>query len=93
MNNFVALESKKKTAKNKWEIYDSEFLQDLDSIYKKIMTVLFPYLLVNLFKQRYIKFVKSYEYLSKFIDIKTAVLPFLKYHLYEHNPLNKVIKS
>ena len=43
---------------------DSDFLQALYSVYKIIMTILFPYLLVNLFKQRYISSVKSYKYLN-----------------------------
>ena len=41
--------NKEKTAKNKWKNDDSDFLQALDSMYKKI----------NLFKQRYISSVKK----------------------------------
>ena len=78
MKNFAAILSKKRLAKNKWENYDSDFLQDLASIYKKIRTILFPCLLVNLFKQRYISSVKSYKYLNKFLGIKTMVATFLK---------------
>ena len=58
MKNFAALLTKKKTAKNEWENYDYDFLQDLDRIYKKIRTIIFPHLRVNLFKQRYISSVK-----------------------------------
>ena len=48
---------------NEWENDDSEILRALYSVYvyiKKIRTILFPYLLVNFFKQRYNSFVKSY---------------------------------
>ena len=48
------------------------------SLCKKIRTILFPYLLVNLLKQRYISSVKSYKYFNKFITIKTMVLTFVK---------------
>ena len=41
--------NKEKTGKNKWKNDDSDFLQALDSMYKKI----------NLFKQRYISSVKK----------------------------------
>ena len=58
------------------------------SLYKKISTILFPYLLVYLFKQRYISFVKSCKYLNKLISIKSIVLAFHerieKYHALAH---------
>ena len=47
---------------------DSDKLWALYSGYKKIKTIYFPYLFVNLFKQRYTKSVKSYKYLNKFIS-------------------------
>ena len=53
-----------KAAKNEWENDDSDFLQALYSIYKKIRKNLFPYLLINLFKERYISSVKSYKYFN-----------------------------
>ena len=61
MKKFVALltEKKGKTAMNEWENDDSDKRQALYSGYKKIKAIYFPYLLVNLFKQRYIKSVKS----------------------------------
>ena len=59
--------NKIKTAKNEWGNDDFDFLQALYSVYKKIGTILFPYILVNLFKQRCISSVKSYKYLNKFI--------------------------
>ena len=34
-------------------------------IYKEIRTILFPYLLINLFEQRHSSSVKSYKYLNK----------------------------
>ena len=54
MKKFVALLTKEKgkTALNEWENDDSDILQALYSGYKKIRTPLFPYLLVNLFKQK-----------------------------------------
>ena len=54
-------------SKNKWENDDSDMVQALYSVYNKNMTALFPYLLVNLFKQKYISSAKSYKYLNKFI--------------------------
>ena len=47
---------------NEWENDDSDKLQPLYSGYKAI-------LILNLFKQRYTKSVKSYKYLCKFIRI------------------------
>ena len=56
MGKFVAFLTKEKgkTAMNEWKNDDSEILWALYSVYKKIRTILFPYLLVYLFKQRYI---------------------------------------
>ena len=54
-----------KTAKNEWKGDDPEFLWALCSVYKRMRTILFPCLLVNLFKLRYISSVKSYKFLSK----------------------------
>ena len=51
---------------NEWENDDSDILQAFYSRYKKIRTILFPYLFVNLFKQKYTKSVKSCKYLNKF---------------------------
>ena len=52
--NFILDVAGGKTATNKWVNDDSDILRALYIVYKKIMTILFPYLLVNLFKQRYI---------------------------------------
>ena len=57
-----------KLAKNEWENDYSDFIRVLYSVYKKIGTILFPYLLVNLFKGRYTNSVKSYKYLNKLIS-------------------------
>ena len=56
MKKFVALltKEKEKTVMNEWENDDSDILRALYSVYKKITTILFSYLLVYLFKQRYI---------------------------------------
>ena len=70
MKKFVALLTKEKgkVAMNEWENDGSDILRVLYSVYEKITTILSPYLLVNLFKQRYISFVKSYKYLNKIIS-------------------------
>ena len=56
---------KGKTDKNEWKNNDSDFLRALYSVCKKIRTIIFPCLLVNLLKQRYISSIKSYKYLNK----------------------------
>ena len=68
MKKFVALLTKEKgeTATNEWENDDSDILRALYSVYKKVRAIIFPYLLFNLFKQRYINSVKSYKSLNKF---------------------------
>ena len=48
------------------------------AVYIKSRTIRFPYLLINLIKERYISSVKSYEYLNKVISIKTMILTFLQ---------------
>ena len=74
MNEEIRCITKKgKTAKNEWQNDESDFLWALCSVHKKNMTILFPYLLVNMFKQRYITYVKSYKYLNKSISIKTNI--------------------
>ena len=69
MKKFGALltEEKEKVDMNQWGNDHYGIIQDL-CVYKKIKTILFPYLLVNLFKQRYISSVKHYTYLNKFIS-------------------------
>ena len=52
--NFILDVAGGKTATNEYVNDDSDILRALYSVYKKIMTILFPYLLLNLFKQRYI---------------------------------------
>ena len=56
-----------KTTKNEWENDDSDFLQALYIVYKKIGQVFFHTLLVNFLKQRYISCATSYKYLNKLI--------------------------
>ena len=53
-----------KMVMNEWENDDSGILQALNSAYKKLGQFFFH----NLIKQRYIRFVKSYNYLNKFIS-------------------------
>ena len=64
MKKFVALLTKEKgkTAMNEWENDESDILWSSYIVYKKIKTILFLYLLVNLFKQRCISSIKSYKY-------------------------------
>ena len=60
-----SISSEGKMAKNEWESDGSDFFK---SVYEKIRVMLFPYLLVYLFKQRCISSVKSYKYLNKLIS-------------------------
>ena len=64
MKKFVALLTKEKgkTAMNEWENDEFDILWSSYIVYKKIKTILFLYLLVNLFKQRCISSIKSYKY-------------------------------
>ena len=64
MKKFVALLTKEKgkTAMNEWVNDESDILWSSYIVYKKIKTILFLYLLVNLFKQRCISSIKSYKY-------------------------------
>ena len=68
MKKFVVLLTKEEgeTATNEWENDDSDILRALYSVYKKVRAIIFPYLLFNLFRQRYINSVKSYKSLNKF---------------------------
>ena len=69
--------NKGKTVKNELENDDSGSLQALYSVYK-IRSIIFPYLIVNLFKQRYISAAKSYKHLIKLISYKNDGLSFLR---------------
>ena len=60
----VSIINKEKPAKNKRE--NDGFLRSFYSVYKKLGQF-FPHLLANLFKERYISFIKSYKYLDKLI--------------------------
>ena len=54
--------NKRKTTKNEWETDDSEIFRALYSVYKKIRTILFQYLLVNfLIKHGCFSSVKIYN--------------------------------
>ena len=52
--------NEEKTAKNEQENVDSDFLQALYSVYKKIGQFFFDTLLANLFKQRYFILLKIF---------------------------------
>ena len=64
----ITYKVKKKKVLNEWENDDSGILQVLYSVYNKIRTNAFPYLLGNLFKHSYVSSVKIYKYLTKFIS-------------------------
>ena len=55
---------------NKWENNDSNFLVALYSVYKELGQFFLQMLITNLFKQRYISSVTSYNYLNKLISEK-----------------------
>ena len=55
-------------AMNEWESDDFDIFRTWYSVYKRIRAILFPYLLVNLFKQGYFSFVKIYKKLNKFVS-------------------------
>ena len=67
-------------------------LPALYSVFKKISTILFPYLLVNLFKLGYISSVQSYNILTgSSVKYKNNGLNFLKNNMYMHEiPLIKL---
>ena len=54
-----SISNRGRTAKNEWENDGSDFLQALYNVYKKLRTILFPCLLINLFKERYVSSVIS----------------------------------
>ena len=70
MKKFIALLTKEKgkTAINEYANDDPGILRTFYSVHKKVRTILFPWLLLNLFKQRYSSSGKSYKYLKKFIS-------------------------
>ena len=59
--------NKEKAPKNEWENDDCDFLRALYSAYKNIPANFFQYFLMNIFKERYISCVKTYQYLKKLI--------------------------
>ena len=75
MKIFVTLLTKEKgkTATNEWQNDNCDIIWALYNVYKKIKTVIFPYLLANLFKHLLKKSYKSYKYLNKFISIIKTV--------------------
>ena len=61
-----------KTVRSEWENDNSNFLQALYSLYKKIRTIFFHTLLVIH------RSVANYKHFKKLISMKTLVLGFLK---------------
>ena len=76
MKKFVVLLKKEKQQRMNGKMMSLTFFELYAVYIKKNMTILFPYLLVNMFKQRYITYVKSYKYLNKSISIKTNISTF-----------------
>ena len=64
--------NERKTTRNEWENDDSDFLQALYSVYKKIRTI-FSHTLLAIHRS-----VASYKYFEKLRSMKTLVLGFLK---------------
>ena len=61
--------NKGKVAKNEWENDDTDFLQALCSVYKKLGQLFFhTYWLTYIIKERYISSVKNYKYFNKVIS-------------------------
>ena len=59
---------KGKMAENEWENDDSEFLQALHSVYKKLGQFVFQTYFLTCLKRKVISSVKSYKYLNKLIS-------------------------
>ena len=51
-----------------WKMMTLTFFEHYKRYIKKIRVIVFPDLLINLFKQRYSSYVKSYKYLDKLIS-------------------------
>ena len=69
MKKFIALVMTEKQPRINGKMM-TDFLVALYSAYKKLRQFFFHTLLLNLFKQRYIRSVKSYEHLNKLINEK-----------------------
>ena len=79
MNEEINCITNKKATNNELVNWDSDFLQALYSIYKKLGQF-FSYIVINLFKERFISSVKKYKYfeLVNKLRIKTMVLSLSK---------------
>ena len=82
MKKFIALLTEERQLRMNGEMMSLTFFK-LYTEYIKIRTIFFSYLLLNLFKERYISSVKSYKYLNKlYAKCKNKDLNFLKKYLY-----------
>ena len=82
MKKFIALLTEERQLRMNGEMMSLTFFK-LYTEYIKIRTIFFSYLLLNLFKERYISFVKSYKYLNKlYVKCKNNDLNFLKKYMY-----------
>ena len=60
--------NKGKTTNNERETDYSDFLWALYNLYKKIRKIILSYVVLNVFKERYISSVKSDKYLNKLVS-------------------------
>ena len=67
MKKFIELLTKEKKLRINGKILTLTFFESY-TVYVKIGATLFPYLLINLIKERYISSAKNYNYLNKVIS-------------------------
>ena len=60
--------NKGNATKDEWEDDDSGFPQAIPSVYKKIGTIVFLYVLFNFFMKSYISSVNSCKYIKKLVS-------------------------
>ena len=67
MKKFIELLTKEKKLRINGKILTLTFFESY-TVYVKIGATVFPYLLINLIKERYIRSAKNYNYLNKVIS-------------------------
>ena len=67
MKKFIELLTKEKKLRINGKIVTLTFFESY-TVYVKIGATVFPYLLINLIKERYIRSAKNYNYLNKVIS-------------------------
>ena len=73
MKKLIALLTKEKRLRMNGKMMNLPFFE-LYTVYIKIMTLVFPYLLVNLFKERHISSVNSYKYLIMSYELNMSLM-------------------